>query len=67
MPFFPARRLAGVLTVTAVLLASLGGVSLAVPSQQKLEDAKERAKQLESRVEQAEAELREVEKQLEAL
>jgi LAS superfamily LD-carboxypeptidase LdcB len=67
MPLAPARRLAGVLTITALLVASLGGISLAVPSQEKLDDAKQHAKQLESRIEQAEAELREVEKELEEL
>ena len=67
MPLVPARRAAGVLTVTALLIASLGGISLAVPSESELEDAKEEARELESRTEEAERELQEVEAELDTL
>jgi LAS superfamily LD-carboxypeptidase LdcB len=67
MLLISARRAAGVLTLVALLLASLGGISLAVPSESKLQDAREREKKLENRIQRAEAELRQVEAELEVL
>lgn len=67
MPFVAARRATGALLLAALLVAAIGGVSVAVPSEQKLEEAKERASELESRIDQAEAALRKVEAELEEL
>lgn len=67
MPFAATRRVTGALLLTALLVSAIGGVSLAVPSEKKLEAAKERTQELESRIEGAEADLRKVEAELEAL